>query len=315
MRRSSVVQEVKYFYELLDVKCGGDKTHAGNIYKIVENWKEISTALYKLNEYPFIGKSVEEIFNMGPSYQSSVATLSIISSEYKIFLHKLDIVKAKCEAILNEQEYINSEENVLYMKLPEDISDLKELSNMISNLDISFNKCPILRNEIGIVTFKRVEEGSSWLVLTVGTIVVGSKVLEWIANFICKCNEIRLQHNNIEISKLDIILKKMEIEEKEIERLRKTYESNVEEEIRKICLEKFKEIGIENIEMTPEDSTKIVHSMKTLIDILERGAEFYPSNEVSEETKKLFPKKERFIQIEDAKKLLDFDNVEDEGNK
>ena len=299
MRKNSIAKQVKYFYELMNLEVV-EKSNGGNSYKIIQNWYSISTALYKLNEYDFVGKSIEDIFELGASFQSSSNTIAILSHEYANFVNKFNIVKAKCEAIIDSS---NIEDDVydLYVKLPDELNDLNSLSSIIKNLDLSFNKCPVLSNNIG---FKRVEEGSSWIVLGIAAAVSTAKVLEWIANFIKSCNEIRIQNRTIKNLDLDNILKEMEIDEK----LQKQYKNKVitsqEEKIKKMCLEHFNQIEFDDKKITSEDEARIVHSMSTLMELMDNGVELYPSNNTSQEIKLLFPKQEELKALEDTRKLL-----------
>lgn len=304
MRKSLVVKQVKYFYDLMNLNVS-DTSSGGNNYKVINNWYTISTALYKLNEYSFIGNSIQDIFDLGAAFQSSSKTISIHISKYNDFLTKFDIVKAKCEAIIDSNSYDDDISN-LYIKLPNNLNDLTNLSDIAKDLDTAFNKCPILNEKIGALSFKKVEEGSSWLVLAIGaTIVSGAKVLDWIANYIKSCNEIRIQNRTIKGLDLDNILKEMEIDEK----LQKQYKEKIttaeESKIRSLCINKFEQIGVAEGEISPEDQSRIVHSMKTLSDLLDNGVEIYPSLSSDEEIKKNFPKQEEFRLIEESQKLLE----------
>ena len=306
MRKSAIVHEVKYFYDLLKLEKGADRIYAGTSYKVINNWSEVSVSLHKLNEYGFIGDSVLKIFNLGPNFQASEKTLSVAERDYAKFLALFDIVRAKCEAIIASNSYDTTEDDVLFMRLPDNISDLEELSSMISDLEKSFNKCPILREKAGVLKFKRVEEGSNWLVFTITAVVAGGKALNWIANFISKCNEIRIQNRTIASMDLDNLLKRFKVEEAQKAQYIKNYQESETEEIKNVCITNFKQIDSKEFgEISPEDETKIVYSMKTLINVLEKGAEFYPSSNVSTDTAKLFPKQEEFKKLETAKKLLE----------
>lgn len=302
MRKSLIAKQTEYFYDLMDLNVT-DSNINGHIYKVIKNWSQISIALYKLNEYPFVGKSVQDIFDLGASYQSSSEKISIADSDYNKFLTKFNLLKAKCEAIIDSD---NNEEDIsnLYVKLPSNLNDLISLSSIAKDLDTAFNKCPILCEAIGAVSFRKVEEGSSWLVLAVGGAIAGAKVLDWVANYIKSCNEIRIQTKTIKNLDLDNILKEMEIEEK----LQKQYKEKVitaeEAKIKSTCIDRFKQIGISKEKVNPEDESRIVHSMKTLSDLLDAGIEIYPSVLSDEETKKIFPKQEEFKLIEDSQKLL-----------
>lgn len=104
---------------------------------------------------------------------------------------------------------------------------------------------------------------------------------------------------------LDNVLKIMEIEDK---KQGQEYKQRVlkgeEEKIKALCIEKFESIGLEYEKITPEDSSRIVHSMKTLADLMDQGIEIYPSPSCDNETKKLFPKQEEMKLLEEGQKLL-----------
>lgn len=302
MRKSLVAKQVKYFYDLMDLNVT-DSNVNGNIFKVINNWYQISTALYKLNEYAFVGNSVQDIFDLGASYQSSSEKISIANADYRKFLTKFNLLKAKCEAVI-DSSVIDDDLSNLYIKLPDSLNDLTYLSSIVKDLDLALNKCPIFSEKIGNVSFKKVEEGSSWLVVTICAVVTGTKVLDWIANYIKSCNEIRIQNRPIKNLDLDNILNEMEIDEK----LQKQYRDNVikaeELKIKNLCLEQFKQMGITKEKIKPEEESRIVHCMKTFSDLLDDGVEVYPSVSCDEEVKKLFPKQEEIKLIDDSRKLL-----------
>ena len=305
MRKNLIAKQVEYFYKNLNLEVT-DKSQGGNTYKVINNWFPISTALYKLSEYDFIGDSVQNIFDLGASFQSSSKTISILNAEYAGFVTKFNIVKAKCEAIIDSS---NLAEDIsdLYIKLPDKTPDLLEVSAILKDLDISFNKCPIFSKEIGNISFKRVEEGSNWIVVEIGcAIVAGTKVLNLIANYVKTCNKIRLQNRSIKQADLDIILKEMEIEDKKLEKEYKEKVRKAEEsKIKTFCLESFKNMEITSKEITPEQEGQIVNCMKTLVDLLDIGIEIYPSQSSDIETRNLFPKQEEIKLLEDTQKLLE----------
>lgn len=303
MRKKLIAKQVDYYYKKLKLEVV-DKTQGSVTFKVINNWSENSESLYKLNEYDFIRDSVEKIFKLGPAFQSSTKSISVLSSEYALFLSKYNIVKAKCEAIIDLYKVEEDEIENLYIKLPNELNDLNELSSIIKDLDIVFNKCPILNNDIGNVSFKKVEEGSNWIVIAVEAIIDNIETLVHIANFIKACNDIRLQKKSLKNADLDYILKLMNIEDKAKElKYKENVEKGDEENIRSLCLEKFKKIGPGFDNPSPEDSSKIVHSMKVLIDLMEKGIELYPSQTCADETKKIFPKQEEIKLLEEKKYL------------
>ena len=71
-----------------------------------------------------------------------------------------------------------------------------------------------------------------------------------------------------------------------------------------MCLEHFNQIEFDDKKITPEDEARIVHSMSTLMELMDNGVELYPSNNTSQEIKLLFPKQEELKALEDTRKLL-----------
>ncbi len=288
MRRSAIVLKVKDLYEKLELNVTSI-TSGGRDFRKVANWEPISDALFQLNEYNFVGDSVKKIFDMGECYQSRVDTFSIPVAEFKAFETQFNIVKAKCESFI-ESEPLENDSDCLYVRLPDGVYDLKELSRIVNDLNVVFNTCPPLVSNIGCLEFKGVEHGSNWIILKIGAAVVEVAVaMKWIADFISTCYDIKIkkaQYKNIE---LDNVLKLMEIENNLIAKYTDNYNKNMEDSLRDDCVKAFEEIGMVKEELSPEDQGKVTHSMKILMDLLDIGVEFCPSNLVDDETKKMFP--------------------------
>ena len=288
MRRSAIVLKVKDLYEKLELNVTS-VTSGGRDFRKVANWEPISDALFQLNEYSFVGDSVQKIFDMGECYQSRVDTFSIPAAEFKIFETQFNIVKAKCESFI-DSEPLEDDRDCLYVRLPDSVCDLKELSEIVSDLNIVFNTCPPLVSNIGSIEFKGVEQGSNWVILKIGAAVVEAAIaMKWVADFISKCYEIKIQKAQYKNIELDNVMKLMGIEDTLITKYKESYNKNMEDSLRDDCVKKFEEIGIVKEELSPEDQGKVTHSMRVLMDLLDIGVEFCPSNLVDDETKKMFP--------------------------
>lgn len=305
MRTSILKKQIKELYNNLNVKVE-DVTANGNTYKKITNWKTINSVLHILNKYEFIGNAVNDIFDSGANFIASTDITNIIANQYPIFINKLNIVKAKCEAIMNMKtnSFDENEENYLYVKLPDNLKDLDELYSIIKGLNISMNQCPILRDTYKELDFVGVDVGSSWIIVSI--ILGGAKTLNWIANFIKKCNDIRLQNRTIKKMDLEYIIDKMDLDEKIAEKAVKSAKKNIEADYKEKCLKEFNDIKISSDKkITEEDKVKITHCMLTMIELLESGVEIYPSINSSEELKNAFPKKEEWEKLDNQTKLLD----------
>lgn len=309
MRSAVLKKQVEEYYNLLELECQKVSSN-GNSYQKIMNWKNVNKALHHLNEFDFMGNSVKNIFDMGDNFIASTDTTTVLEANFIAFKNAFNIVKAKCEAIINNKSVheLENDENCIYIKLPSNLTDLDKLTNIVKGLDVTFNQCPILRETYGKVNFEGVDVGSSWLIISfvIAGAPIAGKTLNWIADFIKKCNDIRIQNRTIKKMDLEYALEKSKLEKSEKDKIIKDIKEKVEEEDRKKCIESFKSISIPlDRKITPEEETKITHCMLTLSELLEEGIEIYPSIDSSEELKLAFPKKEEWKKIEGNIKLLE----------
>lgn len=307
MRIGVLKKRVKEYYEALSIKVS-DSNINGRTYKVIDNWKEICTILYELREYKFVGNSVKYIFDLGANFQAPTQTTAIHISDYNKFVDQFDILKAKCKAICDMETNISYEddESYLYVKLPEKLSDLEKLNEIIKGLEISINKCPILNDSYEKIEFIGVESGSNWLVLAV-ICTAGLDGLRRVADYIKVCNDIRIQSKTIRNLDIEYIVSKLKLEKSEEENKIQEIKKGIQEDKKKECLTEFKKINFdkEALKISPEDESKITHSMLTMIDLLEEGMEIYPSLNSTEELKDAFPKKEEWKLLDTNKKMID----------
>lgn len=310
MRTELLKKQVEEYYKVLNIENKQVNSN-GNTYEKIMNWKDINSALHALNMYSFMGKSVQNIFDMGENFIASTETTAVLIQHFPKFINAFNIVKAKCEAIIDMDGFsvdTNNEENFLYIKIPDNTKELEELNFIVKGLNTTFNQCPILRDTYHKVSFEGVDVGSSWIVLSfiLTGAPIAAKTLNWVADFIKKCNEIRIQNRTIKKMDLEYMIEKASLEEKDKEKLINEISEGIEKENRKKCIENFKSIEIPiNREITPEEEAKIVHCMLILSELLELGVEIYPSINSNEELKNMFPKKEEWKKIQNNVKLLD----------
>lgn len=208
---------------------------------------------------------------------------------------------------------MKNEDNCLFIKLPDNLKELNELREIVKGVDVSFNQCPLIRDLYDSANFEGVDVGSNWIIISfiLTGVPIAAKSMNWIADFIKKCNDIRIQNRTIRDMDIEYIIKKSQLDDSIIEKTIASIKKGMEDDYKKQCIESFKTInlpGIENI--TPEDDNKITHCMVTLADLLEKGVEIYPSLDANEELKNLFPKKEEWKKIEGQIKLLEDKNKE-----
>lgn len=310
MRTAVLKKQVEEFYKLLNIENESTSVN-GNTYQKIKNWKQVNFALHELNRYDFMGDSVEKIFNMGENFIASTETTAVLDKNYTKFVNMLNIVKSKCEAIIDANygnSTVENDTNCIYIKLPNDMTELDKLTDIVKGIDTIFNQCPILRDTYTKVNFEGVDVGSSWLIVSfvmAGAPIIG-KTLNFIADFIKKCNDIRIQNRTIRKMDLEYLIEKSKLNKEEKEKVIKDIRKGMEEEEREKCIESFKSISIPiNREINPEEATKITHCMLTLSELLEMGVEIYPSVDADEELKLAFPKKEEWKKIDGEIKLLE----------
>lgn len=201
MRTELLKKQVEEYYKALNIESKQVSSN-GNTYEKIMNWKDINRALHALNTYNFMGDSVKKIFNMGDNFIASTETTAVLLQQFPTFMNAFNIVKAKCETIIDMDGFrgiSENEENFLYIKIPDNIEELKELDFIVKGLNTSFNQCPILRDTYQKVIFEGVDVGSSWIVISfiLTGAHIAAKTLNWVADFIKKCNEIRIQNRTI----------------------------------------------------------------------------------------------------------------------
>lgn len=84
MRLSVIKKQIKEYYEILNLECQ-QVTINGNTYQKIMNWKNINRALHSLNEYKFVGNSINKIFDMGANFIASTDTTAVLDSKYTFF--------------------------------------------------------------------------------------------------------------------------------------------------------------------------------------------------------------------------------------
>lgn len=139
---------------------------------------------------------------------------------------------------------------------------------------------------------------------------IAAKTLNWIADFIKKCNDIRIQNRTIKQMDLEYIIEKMKLDKEESEKALQNVQKEIENDYKEQYIKEFKSIKIpKEGEISEEDKAKIVHCMSTMIELLDMGVELYPSLNANEELKSAFPKKEEWEKIEGETKLLNENNI------
>lgn len=317
MRETDVKKLIKLNYEKLELNTQEVNINSTRFIEI-KNWKEISGALFLLLRYSFLKDSIENLFECGANVKSNANNITITSSSFKEFENRFNIIKAKCEAIMDYNDFKScmDKENYLYVKLPDELNDLSELEEMIKSLEYIFNKCPILSDSYDKIGFVGVEHGSSWLVLSI--IVTSLKLLPEalnnIADFIKKCNEIRIQNRTIRKMDLDYYAALFDFSKEEFDERIKIADKKIKEQQSEVCIEKFKEIeGINKEKISSVDNLSITHAMVSMIELIEKGVEIYSSDNVDESVKTRFPIQEDFkrFRYQDVK-LLDKEKEEKE---
>ena len=314
MRTAIIKKQVEEYYAFLKPEYQRVSVNGSNYQKIM-NWKDINKSLHYLNEYKFIGDSVKNIFDMGENFIASTETTAILESNFNNFNIAFNIVKAKCEAIINAEyanDKIENDKDSIYIKLPNDLKELSELTSIVKGLDTTFNHCPILRETYSKANFEGVDVGSSWLIISfvlAGAPIAG-KTLNWIADFIKKCNDIRIQNRTIKKIDLEMLLEKSKLDNEQKENIINDINEKMKEENREKCIQCFKSISIPfDREITSEEESKITHCMITLSELLDMGVEIYPSVEAPDELKLAFPQKEEWKKISGDIKQLDESKV------
>lgn len=276
-----------------------DEVNASNTRNItvytLNNWLELNRIFDTLSKVPVLKNNVSECVQSIPDLARYEQSPRITTGTYKNLLSKKDILYKKMQVIIElyESMDIENEENGVDIKLPP-CKDLKEYISYLKDIDFIFSQCPFLQCEDGILKFTSVDVGSNWLKFTVAAAASSCVILGSVAALVDKAITIRSHYLNVQQQEevLKKAQKKNELAKEQTEmfnQLRKYYMdeaiSSLEKEYGKL--------------KDPEEQDKARRSLEKLIDLLEKGAEFYATLDSPEEIQVLFP------QIEDNLSLPD----------
>ena len=284
-------------------------------YSVI-NWLSVHEALYALNKFPFATSAVKRVFDIGVNFQTSTEMIVVDTTQYFEFIHTIDILKYKVEAVIDtikDNDLIESE-NQLNIKLPP-LTTLENLQNCIKKINISFTQNEIFDEQLDI-KFLGVQQGSEWIMIAITGISVLGNIctsLEPIANYIKACFEIRKTVAETTRIDLESELIELKIDKQVREDIIKAKKAIDSQKLTTLCIDSARHINTKKIDnLDPDSTVRMVHAMKTLAILFNDGMEIYPTDTADEEAKLLFPVQEEFLKLTGETKALPI-NVENSG--
>lgn len=185
------------------------------------------------------------------------------------------------------------DENSINIKLPE-VNDFEELSKVSHDIHVSLTQVIYNKEINGQTKIVSVENGSIWINVFIGSgavAVVGSLV--WASAVIFK----KIQEGKL----LEAQVKALNVKNESIQDILKAQKEEtklmIQAEAEFIQSTHFKENAPENIE-------RIKNSIKTLAELIEKGAEIHPALVAPEQVTNLFPDPKNLIGLESKIKKI-----------
>lgn len=286
------------FFDIVSItekeEMNASHTRQITIYTL-NNWLELKQIFDTLSKVPVLKNYVNECVQSIPDFVRNEESPRIVSNIYNNFMSKESVLYNRMQAIIElyESMDIENEENGIDIKLPL-CKDFKNYISYLKDIDFIFSQCPFLQCDDEILKFTSVDVGSNWLKFTIVATASTCIILKSVASLVDKA--MILQSHYITIQQQEETLKSM----KDKNELLKD-----EIEIFKIIKKAYMDEAISSLEKDygklkdPEEQDKARRSLEKLMNLLEKGTEFYATLDSPKEIQALFP------QIEDNLSLPD----------
>lgn len=211
------------------------------------------------------------------------------------------IIKKLSEKINIIEEFLSNTlttkkiENTIQIKIPNNVSDFEDLSNISDKLQLILSQTILHDNIGGKIEIKNVKNGSIWFDVALGTakaiVLIGS--MAWAAAVIYKkILEGRIMHEQLRL----MAVKTETI--KDIKNAQKTSLGQL------IALETKHIIDENYTTADPEQIERVKNSIRLLADIMEKGTEIHPAINTPENVANLFPNPSNILSVASRVKEL-----------
>ena len=244
------------------------------------NIETIWAALKTYHELPYFNTLAEELLEKDHIFSNALNVVTIDSSENSDIQRKIKKIIYDSELALNFLDHVVQEldEFSVSIKLP-DYNDLNKIVLVMGKINEIFERTMINDYVKADIRLKMFDSGSFWIGLAMGSTVA----LTLLGRLVSWALTLRKKYYEGSYLKEQLIKLKMEDAGKEYE---ERLLAQGKEEIEKLVNQAFKDLGINKDPEYFERLKLAVHEISKLVD---KGVEFYPSLESSEETKSLFP--------------------------
>lgn len=249
-------------------------------YSYYEYSVEQKNILSKILEIPSFKKKYGEEFQkylLGTSIKTFEFT-----NEYYVIQKKLISISESCKFYLENfnEMYPESNETFISIKLP-DTTDLKKLGEYYIKIDKALNQVINIENINGELKFSNVDVGSTWIDISVGT-VVATSIIGAIIYAACFIRNENLKYNLMleEYKKAQVQTKFLEDLAEANEKLINTY---VDKEVKNI---------INEYDLDKKDNelpNRIKNTIKEFSGMINEGLEVHPAIEAAQSIKTEYP--------------------------
>ncbi len=260
----------------------------GRAGKNVTGCKQAIEHMQQLKEIDYLKNEIERLVENVSSYFINKESFVVDAAEWNIIANAKLRLMNRMNAVIDLYEsmgFEKGEELALDIKMPQS-NDLTEFMENIKDLEFIITKCPFLKSESESLRFESTDVGSFWITLCViaGTTVVTSVIINNLLAVVDKTLVIKSHMETLEQQKA--LTEKMNLENEQkksmIQSLEMLYKCQVEQ-----CITELEEQT--QITMADgEERGRAEQVLNKMMKLLDKGMQFYPSINSSNEVKALF---------------------------
>lgn len=282
MKLYSIYKTCKEVLFLLE-KCRVESVVTYNEFQItVEGWNYFASSFEMLRELKIFDEEIDKIIEIIPSEYMSLDNWEVESNE-STMVDCIDALRHGVNTIVKMYESFgySKQEIGIDIKMPE--GDFSAFVNNVKTIEFILTQCPTLKVTDAEIKFNNVDVGSTWLTF----VVIGSGaiiLLNNIASLIDKA--IMLRSRLISVKQHEELLRTMQVKNEFAERMINDF-NDYKKEIMNHMLRKLETDEIQYKDGEERDKEKL--ALEKMVDLLNKGMEFYASIDTPNEVQALFP--------------------------
>ena len=279
----SSLKKIEYFKPtIMDVFLGEKNTF------FIYDYEKLISNLNNIQKLSILEQPVAKLLHLikNGEYDDFDETLLLKEADdFHDFKHTVDVLKKKLKLLIDFCDELNlvSKTSGFDVKMPP-TQDLNEFSENINLLSKAISQCPYLISDTEKIVLNKTDIGSIWFEFAVNSVITSGILLNF-AIIIDKC---------IKIASHRLVLKQQEEEYRAAQfknELLKDLIDNNKKITAALIDTQIKQLQEElpNVQLKGDDAERVRFSIETIVNLMDKGMEFYASIDSPQEIKDLFP--------------------------